>query len=211
MTELITVGDLSRPADELRAYAKTYLQTPGKFAYPAYDGYKGSTGLEIEECDLLAIALLNAGSKPITTFYTLKTLLVPINERLADPRLIGTLTDAGQQQLDAVSDLFGILDEYPSPQVNLTKLAKVLHRKNPELIPLFDRQVRRLYQGRVPRDNKRSYRDFSLTWLPEVQADLRRHSDFWLEITRLANPKVPITPLRAFDIIAWYLGGQSKK
>ena len=48
MTELITVGDLSRPADELRAYATTYLQTPGEFAYPAYDGYKGSIGGGIE-------------------------------------------------------------------------------------------------------------------------------------------------------------------
>ncbi|KWR72627.1 hypothetical protein RN04_07325 [Arthrobacter sp. W1] len=210
MTELITVGDLSRPADELRAYATTYLQTPGEFAYPAYDGYKGSIGGGIEECDLLAIALLNAGSKPITTFYTLKGLLTPINERLADPRLSGTLTDAGQPQIDAIADLFSVLDEYRTPQVNLTKLAKVVHRKNPELIPLFDRQVRRLYQGRVPRDNKRSYRNFSLAWLPEVQADLQRHHEFWLEITQLADVKVPITPLRALDIIAWHLGGQLK-
>lgn len=209
MTDLITIGDLSCPADELLNYAKTYLQTPGEFAYPAYDGYKGSLGRGIEECDLLAIALLNAGSKPITTFYTLKSLLDPINERLADPRLSGTLSDAGQPQLDAVADLFGVLDERQTPQVNLTKLAKVVHRKNPELIPLFDRQVRRLYQGRVPRDNKRSYRDFILAWLPEVQADLRRHHEFWLEVTQLAQRDVPITPLRALDIIAWHLGGQA--
>ena len=42
---------------------------------------------------------------------------------------------------------FGALDEHRTPQVNPTTLAKVVQRKTPELIPLFERQVRRLICG----------------------------------------------------------------
>ncbi|MCS3491699.1 hypothetical protein M2368_000671 [Arthrobacter sp. JUb119] len=59
-------------------------------------------------------------------------------------------------------------------------------------------------------DNKRSDRVFILAWLPEVQADLQGHHEFWLEIPQLVEPDVPITPLPALDIIAWHLGGESK-
>lgn len=211
MTKMITIGDLSRTADELVAYAKKYLQTPETYAYPAYDGYKGSTGTAIEECDLLAISLLNAGSNPIRTFYSLKSLVQPINDILNDERMTGTLANAGQAQIDAIADLFGLLDQHKSPMVGLTKLSKLVHRKMPALIPLFDSNVRSLYSHRVPVTHGRSDRDFALAWLPEVQEDLRRNEDFLLEITALADPSIPITTLRALDILAWNLGGQVRK
>lgn len=211
MTQMITVGDVTRPSDELTEYATTYLQTPEEFAYPAYDGYKGGASDEIEEADLLAIALLNAGQKPITTFYTLKGLMPLINERLRDERLAGTFAEAGQPQIEAIANLYGVLDGRKTPEVGLTKLSKLVHRKMPELLPLYDANVRALYRKRVPITPGRSNLGFALAWLPEVQANLKRHEKFWEELTELAHPEVPITPLRALDIVAWHLGGQIKR
>ncbi|WP_220668525.1 DUF6308 family protein [Arthrobacter sp. AG1021] len=62
----------------------------------------------------------------------------------AEPRPAGKRGEAGQPQIDAIADLFGPLDEHRTPQVNPTTLAKMVQRKTPELIPLFERQVRRL-------------------------------------------------------------------
>lgn len=208
---MITVGGLSAPRAELKQYAMQYLRGPGLWAYPAYDGYEGSGTSTVREADLMAINLLNAGQKPLQSFYTLKRLLDPINERLADPRLKGSFAEAGQDAIDAIADLIGILDDFaPTPQVRLTKLLKVLHRMKPELIPLYDQNIWRLYlqlgTRPVPRVKGRSYWDFALAWLPVLQEDLCRHMDFWQEIAGLADPKVPITPLRALDICAWKMG-----
>lgn len=208
---MITVGGLSAPQAELKQYATQYLQGPGIWAYPAYDSYEGSGTRAVREADLMAISLLNAGQEPLQSFYTLKRLLDPINEGLADPRLKGSFAEAGQDTIDAIADLAGILDDFaPTPEVRLTKLQKVLHRLKPELIPLYDQNIWRLYLQlgtRPVRQVKgRSYRDFALAWLPAVQDDLCRHMDFWQEITGLADPKLPITPLRALDICAWKMG-----
>lgn len=208
---MITVGGLSAPRAELKQYATQYLQGPGIWAYPAYDSYGGSGTSTIREADLMAICLLNAGQKPLQSFYTLKRLLDPINERLEDPRLKGSFAEAEQDAIEAIADLAGILDDFaPTPEVRLTKLMKVLHRMKPELIPLYDQNIWRLYlqlgTRPVPRVKGRSRRDFALAWLPAVQEDLRRHMDFWQEIAGLADPGVPITPLRALDICAWKMG-----
>lgn len=209
---IITVGGRSASAENLRKYVAEYLSGNEQWAYPAYDSYEGSpTPRVVGDADLLAVSLLNAGQKPIPTFYTFRRLLPSINERLENPALHGALEDAGDQTLEAIADLFGVLDEeVPTPQVGKTKLSKVLHRKKPDLIPLFDKQVFRTYSegdgAPLPKDRKRSHRDYFRAWLPLVQDDLNRHHDFWDELTGLARPSVPITRLRALDIVAWRLG-----
>lgn len=37
----------------------------------------------------------------------------------------------------------------------------------------------------------------------------RQQQEFWNEIVGLANPAVPITPLRAIDIVGWYMGART--
>ncbi|WFP17249.1 DUF6308 family protein [Citricoccus muralis] len=212
--QMITVGGRSSSAQKLLCYAEAYLTEEGKWAYPAYDSYESSTASKVVgDADLLAVSLLNAGQKPIPTFYTFRRLLAPLNERLADPALDGTLEDAGDETLDAIADLFGVLDEYaPTPQVGKTKLSKVLHRKLPALLPLFDKQVWRTYSegdaAPLPKDRNRSHRDYVRSWLPLLQEDLTKNRAFLEEVTKLALPDVQITRLRALDIIAWHLGGK---
>lgn len=211
MNTMITVGGLTGEGKQLLDYAKKYL-TPGNgFAYPAYDSYRGSNAEEVQEADLLAIVLLNAGQQAIQTHYTLKTLLQPINERMSVLPKDETLATAGTETLEAVADLFGILDEHnDTAYVGKTKLLKVLHRKRPALIPLFDENIRQLYceteNAPVPSDKTRSHRDFARAWLPEVKNDLVRHEELWTQIARESEGTTPITQLRALDIVAWEMG-----
>lgn len=91
----------------------------------------------------------------------------------------------------------------------MSKLAKVLHRKRPELIPLFDEHIRRCYSvlgtPPVPEMKVRSGRDFCLAWLPALQHDLKSQWTQWQQIADLAT-KPTISPLRAPDMVGWKLG-----
>lgn len=96
--------------------------------------------------DIPAIGLLNAGNKPIITYYGFQELLPLINDRLSNSALSGTLANASAETLEAIAALYGILDINKPPQIRLVKLTKVLHRKRPNLLPLFDRNILRCYQ-----------------------------------------------------------------
>lgn len=92
-----------------------------------------------------------------------------------------------------------------------TVLAKVLHRKRPRFVPLYDEQVRAVYQdgpaatiSHAPRGS-RSWAEFIVLFGTAVQADLRCEQPFWQQIADLA-PGPKITPLRALDIVAWWAG-----
>lgn len=213
MTSFVKVGGAQGDLDEMLPYARKYLSGNGKWAYPAYDSYNQPASAEVEEADLLAICLLNAGQKPIKSYYTLQGLVEPVNERLAKLGANESFEDANEQTIEAIADLFGILDDFrPTPEVGKTKLMKVLHRKRPRLIPLFDENIRRCYSEigsrPVPPDKNRTHRGFAVVWLPLLQKDLQEQSGVWDRIVSMALPEVPISPLRAIDIIGWKLGAK---
>ncbi|MDQ0676556.1 hypothetical protein QFZ36_004182 [Pseudarthrobacter siccitolerans] len=210
MTGMISVGGFTEPIEKATRLVREYVTEYGRWSYPAYDGYLRDTPtLDVRQQDLLAAALLNAGQQPIPTYYGLLEILPEINRRLEDPRLTGTLEEASGDTLDAIADLYGILDDHPQHQVQLVKLSKVLHRKRPELLPLYDKNVWRCYSQignpvRVEPVKRRSDRKRMQAWLPQVQADLKRASILWRDLAALAS-KPTITPLRALDILAWRL------
>lgn len=210
MADMVRVGGAEMPQDEILKYAADYLGGKGQWAYPAYDSYEGSPADRVGDADLLAICLLNAGQRIIPAYYGLQNLLPAMNNALSNPLLKGNFADATPETLSAIADLFGILDNQPTHQVGKTKLMKVLHRKRPGLIPLFDENIRRCYSELgsmpVPRVRNRLHRDFAMAWLPILQKDLREQQAFWEEIVGMANPQVPITPLRAIDLVGWHLG-----
>jgi hypothetical protein len=214
MTELLRVGGATMPFDEALDYVGRYTANiTCTWSYPAYDAYPGSPTETVELPDLLAVSLLNAGQKPIVTYYALESLLPHINERLMVKELAGTFDDAKPETLEAIADLFGVLDDFPVKHVGMTKLAKVLHRKRPGLLPLYDENIRRCY-GKlgtrpVPPVKGRSWRDYCLAWLPVLQEDLASQLDRWQELAGLAtDPK--ISPLRALDMVGWKLGEQPR-
>ncbi|MGP4033840.1 DUF6308 family protein [Pseudarthrobacter sp. 1C304] len=216
MSEIIRVGGASAGFDEAFAWASRYITNQDQtYSYPAYDAYPGACSDTVGPQDLLAPALLNAGHNPVRSYYTLEGLLDEINEKLSHPAMTGTLTDASDETIGAIASLFGILDEVSTPGVKLTKLSKVLHRKRPDLIPLYDPHIWRCYVGSgpespLPRDKARSWEQFSLLWLPAVQKDLRDQADTWERIAGLAT-KPPITSLRALDMVGWWLGRPKRR
>lgn len=136
MMTSLRVGAAQVAFEEAKVWATEYLVgRPGASAYPAYDGYPGSDSDLIAPQDLLAVALLNVSNKPLKVYYGLQSQLELLNEGLQSPDLKGSLCDASAATLEAIADLFGVLEEKRADNVKLTTLSKVLHRKRPELLP----------------------------------------------------------------------------
>lgn len=84
--------------------------------------------------------------------------------------------------------------------------AKVLHRKRPWFIPIYDERVRTVYQDEVdasvPPVKDRSWADVSTLFAQAVRADLERELPRWDEIAACATGPA-ISPLRTLDILFW--------
>lgn len=216
MADEVTVGGASCSFAEARGYVYPYLNdhhsdTPWAWSYPAYDSYRGGSTGEVADADLLAIALLNAGRRPLPSYYGLQKLLPKINARLSHGELKGSLETAGEKTLDAVVNLYNVVNEARTPYVKLTTVTKVLHRKRPHLLPLFDQNIRRCYVYRGNRPPLAAYRtsesrDFIESWVAHIRKDLVEGAEHWNELAKLAPETQPITPLRALDIVGWRLG-----
>ncbi|WP_458781879.1 DUF6308 family protein [Arthrobacter sp. D3-16] len=102
------------------------------------------------------------------------------------------------------------MNECRVPYVKLTTLTKVLHRKRPHLLPLFDQNIRRcyVYRGDPPplaQFKSSESREFIKAWVKVVQEDLVKGEETWKDFAKLA-PGPQISSLRAMDIIGWELG-----
>jgi hypothetical protein len=211
MTDWIRVGSQHVTARDALRWAEIYLeQREHESSYPAYDGYRaGQRADPLDGPDLLAPVLLNV---PLTlqAYHGLDGLRENLNAGLAGIPSDANLEIASCSQMTLVGRLFGVLDRGRPPGVRATLLTKILHRKRPGLIPLYDRQVRACYQtGReapVPLDPDRSWENWIILVAQAMKEDLLRHQQLWLDITKLARTAVPITPLRALDIVAWHAG-----
>ena len=110
---------------------------------------------------------------------------------------------------EVIGQLFSGIDEQRLYGASGTTLAKILHRKRPALIPLYDSQVGSCYQqgvdAPVPLVRGRRWDVFMPLFASAIQADLIEHMHLWTGICALA-PNPPITALRALDIVAWWAG-----
>lgn len=79
----------------------------------------------------------------------------------------------------------------------------MLHRKRPHLIPLYDKNIKRVYfeAGPYPRLSfvpGRSWEGYAAVWIEAVRNDLRGQAEQWKHLAGLAK-EPEISPLRAFD------------
>src|SRR5207248_1941303 len=120
--------------------------TSGWFAYPYYDALVTNNDPNVI-CggDLLATTLLNA-SLSIEAFAVLRDRVPQFEDAVRAIPVDLVLTDADDDTLDLLGPVYAVLDESPIPGVRSTKLSKVLHRKRPGFIPLYDKYVGRCYQ-----------------------------------------------------------------
>ncbi len=211
MTKL-TVGNRKIAIDQAKSWVSRYTSPPKDpkrpYGYPAYDSYDtGGTGTLVE-ADLLAPALLNVRVS-IAAFESLKTMVSVLNEQLSTISPEASLLSSAQTEI--VGQLYAPLDSRPRPHgVKGTTLSKVLHRKRPDLVPLFDREVRKCFTdkhgrtaARVPYDRKRSWSDYMTLLAGEIRNDLLEAEDNWADVHEAVSGEVPITLLRCFDIVAW--------
>jgi len=120
------------------------------------------------------------------------------------------LISAADDDLDPIRTLFGVLDDPGIPDVRGTILAKILHRKRPGFIPLYDDYIRRCYQDTerapVPPQRGRPWGEFFVALAMAMREDLIDQDDTWAEIADVATePRISL--LRALDIVAWRAGG----
>lgn len=212
MTQTLNIGGLEVSVEHAKKLAKPYMHQYGRWSYPAYDSYPGNGHPNsVGPQDVLAATLLNAGQNALITHYTFESLFDEINAGLREVPETVTLDAADGTTLEAIADLFGVLDrKEPTPAVRLTKLSKVLQLKRPGLIPLYDHNVWRAYgklgKLRVEPERGRSWKRFSRVWLPEIQKDLQDGLEHWKDIAALAPADGPVvTPLRALDMVVWRL------
>lgn len=206
----LRVGGVVVPRSDALALARRYLTERAGWSYPSYDGYQQATALgALVDGDFLAPALLNVPRISVRAYEGLQRVRPDLQTVLdaVPPKL--RLEHASDEDLDHLGQLFSVLDGAGVHGVSATILAKILHRKRPAFIPLYDDQVRGVYQdgpgAPVPTVRGRSWREFMPLFAAAVREDLVREMPFWQEIAGLAA-EPPITPLRALDIVAWWAG-----
>jgi hypothetical protein len=202
----------SKEVLDAEGLVRTYV-SPGRrglrYAYPYYDGLVTNSDPGIL-CtgDLLAPTLLgvNVG---LDRMHTL-TALLPLLQRGLDSLPPVDLVEADDGTCDLVAALFDPLDD-PSAldrDVRGSLLAKVLHRKRPGLVPLFDSKVQMYYQSDecvppAPKDG-RTVRQYLGLLVRAIRQDLRDNADEFAALARLVpEDGPPITPLRVLDIVVW--------
>ncbi|WP_261559182.1 DUF6308 family protein [Frankia tisae] len=181
-----------------------------RYAYPYYDGLVTNEDPDLL-CtgDLLAPSLLGV-HVDVDRMHTL-TALTPLLQRALDKLPPGIeLIEADEVTLDLVAALYDPLDDpdVSDRDVKGSLIAKVLHRKRPALVPLFDSKVRIFYQHEdcvppSPRDG-RSWRQYMGLLVRAMQYDLRENAEEFRRLAALVPSTGPqVTPLRMLDVVVW--------
>jgi len=169
---------------------------------------KGATD-PLTDADLLAPVLLNVPHLSVATYYRLQKEMRYLDELLnrLSPDL--SLVNATSADIEIVGALFEGIDAGRLVGARATTLSKIVHRKRPALIALQDVQVRRCYQAGpnapLPVVPGRTWVAFTTALTILIQRDLAEQYGAFERLAEMASAR-PVTPLRAFDIVAWWFG-----
>ena len=211
----LSIGNRSVTFHQAEEWVSSHTSKPSNpkkpFGYPWYDTYDTGTSDEIVDGDLLAPTLLNVRI-PIVTYQSLKSISPTLNRILTeippDTSLLAT------NELGAISRLYATLDSDPRPfGVKATVLAKVLHRKRPDFIPLYDKQIRRCYSdpfagapAKIENSSDLSWAEFMTLVASLIRSDILKSRSEWDDLRRSNQGDTEINLLRCFDIVAWNCG-----
>lgn len=182
-----------------------YLDVRNGYAYPAYDRLVTNGSAELVDGDLLAPTLMGA-HLDAGRFHLLREML-PALEAVAELPAV-SLQDAADDHVLCVAGLFGILDEprYAGRGIRGTIVSKVLHRKRPELVPIYDSRIFAAYTapGVIPRAAHHSWQQFMALLCTQMRDDLQHEAAAFAALERLAAEQgSPVTQLRILDILVW--------
>jgi hypothetical protein len=192
--------------DEPEELLLAYVEPDGPYAYPAYDELVTNGSTALVDGDLLAPSLLEA-HVDLARFSVLKRMLPTLSERLA--ALPDTaLEDTDDEGIAAVARCFDLLDlpVFAGKGVRGTIVSKVLHRKRPDLVPLYDSRIWTAYTaaGAIPRVSHRTWVEFMELFCGQMRVDIGNNRDEFVALQKLAGDNgARLTLLRILDILVW--------
>jgi hypothetical protein len=186
-----------------------YVDVRNGYAYPAYDLLVTNGQPALVDGDLLAPVL--RGVHIDESRFALLREMMPALEAVADLPEV-SLEEADDDHVMCVAGLFGILDEprYAGRGVRGTIVSKVLHRKRPDLVPIYDSRIFEAYTapGVLPRTLDRSWQEFMRLLCTQMREDLRAEASAFEELQQAAAAAgAPITKLRILDVLVWRAAG----
>ena len=182
-----------------------YVDIRNGYAFPSYDRLVTNGAATLVDGDLLAPALI--GAEVDRGRFALLREMLPALAGVADLPAV-PIEGADDAAIGQVADLFAVLDEapYAGKGVRGTILSKVLHRKRPDLVPLYDSRIFESYTapGAIPRAAHRSWREFMQLLCTQMRDDLRSEADAFDELVGVAGDAgALLTRLRILDILVW--------
>jgi hypothetical protein len=186
-----------------------YVDVRNGYSYPAYDLLVTNGEPTLVDGDLLAPVLM--GVHIDAGRFSLLREMMPALEAVADLPEV-SLEEADDDHVMCVAGLFGILDEprYAGRGVRGTIVSKVLHRKRPDLVPIYDSRIFEAYTapGVLPRALDRSWQEFMRLLCTQMRADLQAEAEAFNELQLTAEEAgAPITKLRILDVLVWRAAG----
>ena len=182
-----------------------YLDVRNGYAYPAYDRLVTNGSAALVDGDLLAPSLIGA-EVDRGRFLLLREMLPELSGVGELPPV--ALEDAADEVVQQVADLFAVLDRspYAGKGVRGTILSKVLHRKRPDLVPLYDSRIFESYTapGALERSTHRTWREFMALLCGQMRADLQAEAEAFDELVGVAGDAgALLSRLRILDILIW--------
>jgi hypothetical protein len=182
------------------------------YAYPVYDRMDTGSGPDqLNDGDLLAPVLLNVAPtiKAVFNLQAVRSGLEAVLARIPrDLTLQAAVADGSHRR--PLQALGGFLDQGGGvPGVGGTILMKIMHRKRPLLVPLYDTKVYDCYCGTtadypIHPDPKRTWAEFFTLLAESMAEDLDSQPAQWKALTSAAPNDVLL--LRILDVVAWNLG-----
>ena len=181
-----------------------YLDPRHETAYPGYDALVTNGSAVLVDGDLLAPALLNA---PVdrSRFRLLQSMLPRLAAVAELPPV--PLQEASDADVEAVAALYQVLEDerFRRGGVRRTIVAKVLHRKRPDLVPLYDSVIFEAYtRSLIDRLAERSWVEFMRRLCLAMRADLQAHPAAFQHLVDVSRTfGTELTQLRVLDILVW--------
>jgi hypothetical protein len=186
-----------------------YVDTRNGYAFPSYDRLVTNGASTLVDGDLLAPTLIGA-EVDRGRFALLREMLPALAGISTLPAV--PLEQAGDAVVEQVADLFAVLDEAPyagrggPSAIRGTIISKVLHRKRPDLVPLYDSRIFESYTapGCIERSVHRSWREFMALLCGQMRDDLQAETAAFDDLVGIAGDAgALLTRLRILDILVW--------
>ncbi len=194
------------PVEEPEELLLSYIEPDGAYAFPAYDTLVTNGSPDLVDGDLLAPSLLGA-HVDYARFVLLKRMLPSICDGMSalPPTPLHETDDAG---IVAVAKCFAVLDEpiYVRAGARGTIVSKVLHRKRPDLIPLYDSRIWTAYtvSGAIGRGSHRPWVEVMQALCHSMRSDLVHNLAEFEALQQAAKEHgADLSLLRILDILVW--------